>query len=138
GAGHRPAGLRHDRCAGEIPDAGRGDRMTDGIDLPLWAAVATALCVVVGAGLALIGSLGLLRLPNFYQRLHAPTLGTTLGAGAILIGSMIFFSALGTRLAVHEILIGIFVTITTPVSFILLLKATRHRGVEDAKESIDQ
>ena len=85
-----------------------------------------------------VGSLGLLRLPNFYQRLHAPTLGTTLGAGAILIGSMIFFSVLGTRLVVHEILIGIFVTITTPVSFILLLKATRHRQIEDAKESIDQ
>ncbi len=59
-------------------------------DLPAWAALLTALFVVVGAGLALIGSVGLLRLPSFYQRIHAPTLGTTLGTGAILIGSMIF------------------------------------------------
>lgn len=103
--------------------------MTHGIDdLPVWAALLTALCVIVGAGLALVGSIGLLRLPNFYQRLHAPTLGTTLGTGAILIGSMIFFSALGTRLVVHEILIAVFVTVTTPVTFVVLMVATQHRS----------
>ncbi len=101
--------------------------MTSGIDLPAWAALLTALCVTVGSSLTLVGSLGLLRLTTFYRRLHAPTLGTTLGTGAILIGSMIFFSALGTRPVLHEILIAVFVTVTTPVSFILLLRATRHR-----------
>ncbi len=99
-------------------------------DLPAWAALLTALFVIVGAGLALIGSLGLLRLETFYQRLHAPTLGTTLGTGAILIGSMIFFSVLGTRPVLHEVLIAVFVTVTTPVGFILLLKATRGRGAD--------
>jgi multicomponent K+:H+ antiporter subunit G len=95
-------------------------------DLPAWAALLTALFVIVGAGLTLIGSVGLLRLPTFYQRMHAPTLGTTLGTGGILIGSMIFFSA-GTRPVLHEILIAAFVTVTTPVTYILLIRATRHR-----------
>lgn len=99
-------------------------------DLPAWAALLTALFVVVGASLTLVGSLGLLRLETFYERLHAPTLGTTLGTGAILIGSMVFFSVLGTRPVLHEILIAVFVTVTSPVSFILLLRATRHRGTE--------
>ena len=104
--------------------------MTDGIDLPAWAAILTALFVVAGAGLTLIGSLGLLCLGSFYQRLHAPTLGTTLGTGGILIGSMIFFSALGTRPVLHEILIAVFVTVTTPVTLILLVRATRQRGTD--------
>src|SRR3546814_11826916 len=96
-------------------------------DIPAWAALLTALFVIVGAGLALIGSFGLLRLGTFHQRLHAPTLGTTLGTGAILIGSMIFFSVLGTRPVVHEILISVFVTVTTPVTFVILLGATPPR-----------
>lgn len=102
--------------------------MMHDVDLPAWAALLTALFVIAGASLALIGSLGLLRLEAFYQRLHAPTLGTTLGTGAILVGSMIFFSVLGARPVLHEVLIAVFVTVTTPVSFILLLKATRRRG----------
>jgi multicomponent K+:H+ antiporter subunit G len=97
--------------------------------LPAWAALLTALFVLVGAGLTLIGAVGLLRLPDFYQRMHAPTLGTTLGTGAILIASMIFFSALGTRPVLHEILIAAFVTVTTPVTYIFLIRATRHRDV---------
>jgi multicomponent K+:H+ antiporter subunit G len=99
-------------------------------DLPAWAALLTAFCLVAGAGLTLTGSVGLLRLSTYYRRLHAPTLGTTLGTGMILIGSMVFFSALGTRPVLHEILIGAFLTLTAPVSFIFLLRATLHRRTE--------
>jgi multicomponent K+:H+ antiporter subunit G len=106
--------------------------MIDNPDLPGWAALLTALFVTVGAGLTLIGSIGLLRLGDFYQRVHAPTLGTTLGTGAILIGSMICFSVLQTRPILHEILIAVFVTVTTPVTFILLVKAARDRGSDEA------
>jgi multicomponent K+:H+ antiporter subunit G len=101
--------------------------MTQAPLLPAWAAVLTAVLVLGGAGLTLIGSLGLLRLDNFYRRVHAPTLGTTLGAGGILLGSMLFFSVLGTRLVLHEILIAVFVTVTTPVTLILLVRATLNR-----------
>lgn len=102
--------------------------MTHGTDLPGWAALLTALFVLAGAGLTLVGSLGLLRLGTFHQRLHAPTLGTTLGTGAIVLGSMIFFSVLGTRPVVHEILIAVFITVTTPVTFVILMGATQHRS----------
>lgn len=102
-------------------------------DLPSWAALLTALFVILGAGLALIGSIGLLRLGNFFQRVHAPTLGTTLGTGSILIGSMLYFSVLGSRPVLHEILIAIFVTVTTPATLILLVRATQHRGSDGRK-----
>lgn len=96
--------------------------------LPAWAAWLTAICVLGGAGITLIGSIGLIRLGDFFQRVHAPTLGTTLGTGSILLGSMICFSALAARPVLHEILIAVFVTVTTPVTLILLVRATRHRA----------
>ena len=99
-----------DRGARQVPDARRGDRMSHAAELPPFVALLTALLVVLGAALALIGSLGLLRLRSFYDRVHAPTLGTTLGTGLVLIASMVLFSALESRPVLHEILIGVFMT----------------------------
>jgi len=116
-------------------------------DLPAWAALAVAFFLVVGAGLTLIGTIGFVRLPTFYERIHAPTLGTSWGTGGIVMASMIFFTVLSTRPVVHEILIGIFVTVTTPVTLMLLARATLHRdraegnpdvpGEAPAQETVD-
>lgn len=97
------------------------------VDLPLWAALPVALLVVAGSALALLGSVGLLRLRTFYERVHAPTLGSTLGIGCVLVASMLCFSVLETRLVLHEILIAVFVTVTTPVSLMLLANAALYR-----------
>lgn len=95
--------------------------------LPGWAALLTALLVLVGAAVTLIGSFGLVRLGNFYARVHAPTLGTTLGGASILIGSALYFSVLEARPVVHEILIAVLVTLTTPVTLMLLVRAALYR-----------
>jgi multicomponent K+:H+ antiporter subunit G len=102
--------------------------------LPPFVALVTALCVVIGAALALIGSLGLLRLESFYDRVHAPTLGTTLGIGFVLTASMVMFSALEQRPVLHELLIGVFTILTTPVTFVLLLRAAIHRDFAEGKD----
>ena len=91
--------------------------------LPLWAAVPVAALLLLGAGLTLIGAIGLLRLPGFYERIHAPTLGTSWGTGGIVLASMLYFSVLGGRPVVHELLLGVFVTVTTPVTLMLLGRA---------------
>ena len=97
-------------------------------DLPVWAAVLVALLVLTGAFLTLVGSFGLTRLHNFYFRIHAPTLGTSFGTLMILLGSVAYFSVLtGGRLAVHEVLIFVFVTATTPVTLMLLARAALYR-----------
>lgn len=101
--------------------------MTPLNDLPAWAALLTALLILIGSSLALIGSLGLLRLKSFYERVHAPTLGATLGMASVLLASILYFSVSETRPVVHEILIGIFVTVTTPVTMLLLVQATLYR-----------
>ena len=96
-------------------------------DIPLVAAIAVAFFLLVGASLALIGAIGFLRLPTFYERLHAPTLGTSWGIGGVMLASMIFFSVASSRPVLHEILIGLFVTVTTPITFMLLARAALHR-----------
>jgi len=101
--------------------------MTVPEDLPAWAAILTSVLVLTGAALTLIGTIGLLRLKNFYARVHPPTLGTTLGIGCVLLASMLYFSVLQSRPAVHEVLIAIFVTITTPITLMLLVSAALRR-----------
>ena len=101
--------------------------MSHAEDLPVWVAVLVAAFLLLGAGLALVGSFGFWRLRSFYDRLHAPTLGTSWGTGATVMASMILFSVLQSRPVLHELLIGIFVTVTTPVTLMLLGRAALYR-----------
>ncbi len=95
--------------------------------LPLWAAIPVLILLLLGGVLVLIGSLGLVRLSNFYQRIHGPAMINTLGAGCVLIASMIFFSALESRFVFHEIIITVFVLLTAPVTAMLLMRAAVYR-----------
>ncbi len=110
--------------------------MTQAPALPDWAALLTAALVLLGSGLTLTGSLGLLRLASFYERVHAPTLGTTLGAGCILVASMICFSVLQTRPVLHEVLIAVFVTVTTPMTLMLLVRAALYRDRREGNAAV--
>jgi multicomponent K+:H+ antiporter subunit G len=110
--------------------------MTTLQDLPGWAALLASALILLGSGLTLIGSLGLLRMKSFYERVHAPTLGATLGMASILAASMIYFSVTQTRPVVHEILIGIFVTVTTPVTLLLLVQATLYRDRLEGRDPL--
>jgi multicomponent K+:H+ antiporter subunit G len=95
--------------------------------MPPWVALVVGVLVFAGALLACIGSAGLLRLTTFYRRVHAPTLGTTLGMYLVLAGTIVFFWAGEGRPALHLILIGVCVSITTPISLMLLARAALER-----------
>ncbi len=102
-----------------------------------------AACLLAGSLFVFIGSLGLVRLPDFYCRLHAPSKATTLGLGATLIASSIYFTMRG-ELSLHELLIVFFVFITTPVSAHLMAKVALHKrmpnvsGAEVAEQGSDE
>ena len=96
-------------------------------DLPLWAAWTIVAVTVCGSLLALIGSAGLVVLKRFYERVHAPTLGATLGMALIVVASVVFWSMTEGRLALRDLLIGVFLTVTTPVTLILLARAAVYR-----------
>jgi multicomponent K+:H+ antiporter subunit G len=85
-----------------------------------------AVLVVVGAVFTALGSFGLVRLKDFYSRLHSPTKATTLGVGSLLIASAIYFSVDSDGPSVHEILVAVFLFITAPVGAHLMAKAALH------------
>jgi multicomponent K+:H+ antiporter subunit G len=84
--------------------------------------------LVIGGLFALIGAIGLLRFPDFFMRLHAPTKATTLGVGGVLLASLIYHWSQG-QFGLQELLITLFLFITAPVSANLLAKAALHLGV---------
>lgn len=89
-------------------------------NVPAWAALLAAGLVLAGSGLTFIGALGLVRLKTFYERVHAPTLGATLGMFLILGGSVVYFTAAEGRFMPVELLVAVFFTVTTPVTLIIL------------------
>lgn len=90
--------------------------------LPLWADLLLCALLVTGAAFALIGAWGLLRLRDFYRRVHGPTKTVTLGVGCVLLASALWFALQGTA-SLHELLITLFVFMTAPVSAQLMVKA---------------
>lgn len=100
--------------------------------MPWWIAAPVAAFLLLGSTLTLLGALGLVRLKSFYDRLHAPALGTSWGAAAILIASLLSWSWLQDRVFIHELVIGICVMVTTPVTMMLLGRAALHRDRQEA------
>jgi multicomponent K+:H+ antiporter subunit G len=84
--------------------------------------------LVAGGAFALIGAIGLVRLPDFLMRLHAPTKATTLGVGSVLAASLLYFLGSG-RPVVHELLITLFLFVTAPVSALVLAQAALKLGL---------
>lgn len=89
--------------------------------------------LLVGAAFALVGSIGLAKLPDFYTRLHGPSKASTLGVGGVLIASMIYFGFSEGEVSLHELLVLVFLFISTPVSAHLLSKAALHLKLEPWK-----
>lgn len=94
------------------------------------AELSVSALVLVGATFALIGSIGLARLPDFFTRLHGPTKATTLGVGAIIVASMLQSAAVSGWPSVKELAISLFLFITAPVSAHLLSKAALRSGAD--------
>ena len=95
--------------------------------LPLAVELLVSLLLVAGGVFALVGALGLVRLRDFYMRLHPPTKASTLGVGGALLASMVYFGWTGQRMVVHEVLITLFVFLTAPISAHLLVKSALER-----------
>lgn len=94
------------------------------------AEYAIAFLLLLGGAFTLIGAIGLARLPDFFTRLHGPTKATTLGVGAIMLSSVIYFTTRGDGIGISEVLITVFLFMTAPVSANILAKAAMHIGVK--------
>lgn len=93
--------------------------------------------LLVSAFFLLVGAVGLVRLPDFFMRLHAPTKASTLGVGGALLASMLVAAAEG-RAGFAELLITLFVFVTAPVSANLMAQAALHLRISGkAPEPVD-
>ena len=86
-----------------------------------------AVLLLASGLLSLVGALGLLRLKNFFQRMHAPALAITFGSWCAALAAMVYFFALASRPALHTVLIVILLAITAPVTTTLLARAALFR-----------
>lgn len=91
------------------------------------ADIVVAGLLLLGGGFVLIGSWGLVRLRTTMERLHGPTKATTLGLGALLVASVVFFQAKQDTWTAHELLISLFLFITAPISANMIAKVHLHR-----------
>lgn len=91
------------------------------IDLASWA-------LLVGGGLfCIVGGIGLLRMPDFYTRVHAASVTDTLGAGLILLG--LILQAGWTLVAAKLVIIGLLIFFTSPAATHALASAALGRGL---------
>jgi multicomponent K+:H+ antiporter subunit G len=108
-----------------------------GENIPAWADLLASFLLISGSLLTLIGSLGLLRLPNLFARIHAPTLGNTLGLGCVLLASILVASIQADRLVFQEVLITLFAVATAPVTITLLMRAGMYRRRTDTSKKAE-
>lgn len=87
--------------------------------------IVVSFFLLTGTFFMLVGGIGMIRLPDLFMRLHAPTKSSTLGLGSFLIASMLYWATQG-RFGFAEILITLFAFITAPVSANLMAQAALH------------
>jgi multicomponent K+:H+ antiporter subunit G len=88
--------------------------------------VLVAVPLVVGGVFVLIGSIGMLRLRDFFMRLHAPTKATTLGVGGVLVAVLLERWLTGS-FELIELLVALLLFVTAPISANLMAMAALHR-----------
>ena len=108
--------------------------MSGAVALPLWLEILVAALVLAGAALALLGAAGLLRLRTFFERMHAPAIIATLGCWLIMHGTVLYFSVADRSLALHALLIAVFVAVTVPVMSIFLMRAALFRARQTGQD----
>ncbi|WP_127019826.1 Na+/H+ antiporter subunit G [Rheinheimera mangrovi] len=94
-----------------------------------------ALLAVAGSLFVLLGSVALVKLPDFYTRLHGPTKATTLGLGALVLASMLYFNFVKGELSLQQLLIALFLFITAPITAHMLIKAALHLKLKTSTQT---
>ena len=94
-----------------------------------------SILLLIGGSFVLVGSIGLVKMPDFFMRLHGPTKATTLGMASLLTAAMIFFSTTEVGLSVKEILISLFLLLTAPISAYMMIKSAIHHKLDSIERT---
>lgn len=96
-------------------------------DVPFWAEAVVAALLVLSGVFVVISAIGFLRLPDFFLRMHPPALAYTFGSWCVTLAGILYFSMLESRLMLHPWLIIIMLSITVPVTTLLLARVALFR-----------
>lgn len=92
--------------------------------------IASGALLAIGSFFIIVGTLGLVRLPDFYTRLHAAGITDTLGAELVLIAMML--QAGFSLVTVKLIIISLFIFFTSPTATHAVANAARNMGLRPA------
>lgn len=95
--------------------------------LPLWVEIPVALLLALSGVFTLVAAIGVVRFRNFFQRMHPPALAFSFSAWCVTLASILYFSAQDGALSLHAWLIIIFLSLTVPVTTILLSRTELFR-----------
>jgi len=111
-------------------------------EVPRWVEAVVALLLVSSGLFVLISAYGFLRLPDFFMRMHPPALAYTAGSWCVTLGGILYFSAAESRPVLHPWLIIIMLSMTVPVTTLLLARVALFRrraaGVSDTPPPLTQ
>lgn len=96
--------------------------------LPLWIEAIVAALLLCSAVLVLAAAWGVVRLKTFFQRLHPPALTFVGASWCVTLASIVYFSALSEGPELHVWLIIILLSITVPITTMLLARAALFRS----------
>lgn len=96
--------------------------------------VLSDIVLLIGLFFVFLGMLGLLRLPDVYNRLHATAKIGTLGAFGVMLSILI--KAGFTPIGVKAIAVGLFLLLTAPIAAHMITRAAHRHGVGLCEESV--
>ena len=107
---------------------------------PTWVEAAVALLLVSSGLFVVVSAVGLSRLEDFFLRMHPPALAYTLASWCVALAGVLYFSTLERRLVVHPLLVVVLLSMTVPVTTVLLARVAlfrrRNAGAADAPPSL--
>lgn len=97
--------------------------------------IVASLLLLIGLFFTLVGSIGLVRLPDFYTRMHAPTKATTLGVSTMLAAVVVALPDRSLSVALQALLAIALLFTTAPIGAHMLARAARGAGVPACPET---
>ncbi|WP_439520093.1 Na+/H+ antiporter subunit G [Hydrogenophaga sp.] len=105
--------------------------------LPVWVEWSVALLLALSGVFTLSAAIGVARFKSFFQRMHPPALAFSISAWCVTLATIIYFSVQGEKLALNAWLIIIFLSLTVPVTTILLARTELFRRRTSRDSGLD-
>jgi multicomponent K+:H+ antiporter subunit G len=96
--------------------------------LPGWVDVIVSALLVMSGAFVLISATGLVRLKDFFTRMHPPALAYTGGTWTVTLAGILYFSAIESRVVIKPLIIILLLFITVPVTSLLLARVVLFRN----------